>query len=150
MRDKLAKEKRGSKSWWKITNEIMQKKAQTSQIPALKVGNEWLHDSRSKANALAQHFFSKFVLPLAEANEFSASFDDRSVDHWVLVRRCGVASALAKLDVDSGTGPDLSAARVLKYCGRELSMPIAKLIRRIINQGFWPSAWTVHWLVAFQ
>ena len=139
MRDKLAKEKRGSKFWWKITNEIVQKQVQTSQIPALKVGNEWLHDSRSKANALAQHFSSKFVLPLAEANKFSASFEDRSFDRWVLVRCRGVASTLAKLDVDSGTGPDL-AARVLKYCGRKLSRPIAKLIRRIIDQGFWPTA----------
>ena len=107
-----------------------------------------MHDSRSKANALAEHFSSKFALPFTEANEFSAAFEDRSIDHWVLVRSRDVASTLANLDVDSGTGPDLLAARVLKYCGRELSRPIAKLIRRIIDQGFWPTAWTVHWLMA--
>ena len=53
MRDKLAKGKRGFKSWWKFTNEIMQTKAQTSYIPALTVRNQRLHDSRSKANAVA-------------------------------------------------------------------------------------------------
>ena len=29
-----------------------------------------------------------------------------------------------------------------------MSKPIAKVIRRIIDQGFWPTAWPVHWLMA--
>lgn len=38
-------------------------------------------------------------------------------------------------------------ARVLKLCARELSLPLAKLIRRILEQGRWPAAWTEHWLM---
>ena len=146
-RDKLAREKRGSKSWWRLTNEIMQKKSKASSIPALKSGGVWLHDSLAKANVFAEHFSSKFVLPPVEVNEHTVDLVNRSFDRFVLVRSKGVAKSLEKLDVDSGTGPDLLAARVLKICARELSLPLAKLIRRIIANGFWPSAWTVHWLM---
>ena len=147
MRAKLAKERRGSKSWWRITNEIMQKKAKCSQIPAFKAGNEWLHQPLEKADALATHFSSKFVLPPLETNEFSADLIPNCSDDFVVVRSRSVAKTLGTLDADSGTGPDLLAARVLKLCANELGLPLAKLIRRIIAQGHWPTAWTVHWLM---
>ncbi len=147
MRDKLRKEKRGSKSWWRLTNEIMQKTAKSCQIPALKSGDSWLHEPLAKANALAEHFSSKFALPAAATNEFSVDFVDHSFDRFVLVRRKGILRALQKLDIDSGTGPDLLSSRVLRLCALELSLPIAKLVRRIVACGFWPSAWIVHWLL---
>ena len=146
MRDKLAREKRGSKAWWRLTNEIMQKKSKASSIPALKVGNAWVHDRSAKANAFAEHFSSKFVLPPVEANEYTVAFEDRSFHNFVLVRSKCVAKSLENIDADSGTGPDLLASRVLNICSRELSLP-PKLIRRIIAQGFWPTAWTIHWLM---
>ena len=52
-----------------------------------------------------------------------------------------------KMDIYSGTGPDLLASRVLVECSQELSLPLAKLIRRIIALGFWGTAWTIHWLM---
>ena len=36
MMDTLRKEKRGSKSWWRVANEIMEKQTKTAAIPALK------------------------------------------------------------------------------------------------------------------
>ena len=66
-------------------------------------------------------------------------------DHFVLVRSKHVEKFLAKLDVDSGTGPDAIAARVLEICSKELCVPLAKLIRRMLAFAFWPTAWTVHW-----
>ena len=63
------------------------------------------------------------------------------------MRSRAVARTLGQLQADSGTGPDLLAARVLKMCANELSLPVAKLIRRIIFQGLWPTAWTTHWLM---
>ena len=51
------------------------------------------------------------------------------------------------MDIDSGTGPDGLSTHVLNECAHELALPVAKLIRRIIAHGMWPSAWTVHWLM---
>ena len=116
-------------------------------IPALQDGDEWAHDSCSKANLLAKTFASKFVLPQVEANEFSVDWPERHWDGFVLMRSSFCSKALAKLDIDSGTGPDGIAARVLKLCARELGRPLAKLVRRIISESVWPRQWRVHWLL---
>ena len=71
----------------------------------------------------------------------------RLAEDFLLIRARHVKDSLDKLDVDSGTGPDGLAARVLKICSRELSLPLAKLIRRIVVLGLWPSAWSEHWLM---
>eukprot|EP00959_Pyramimonas_sp_CCMP1952_P256960 5368674-Pyramimonas_sp.AAC.1 len=52
---------------------------------------------------------------------------------------------LSSLHVDSGTGPDLLPARVLKICARELTLPFTKLARLILPRGEWPHVWTTHW-----
>ena len=57
------------------------------------------------------------------------------------------AKTLSQMDSDSGTGQDGLATRVLKLCSSELGLPLAKLIRRIIAEGSWPSAWRIHWLM---
>ena len=54
---------------------------------------------------------------------------------------------LEELDADSGTGPDGIATRFLKTCAPELSIPTAKLVRRIVSLGQWPAVWTEHWLM---
>ena len=51
------------------------------------------------------------------------------------------------MDINSGTGPDLLASRVLMKCSHELNLPLANLIRRITALGFWPSACTIHWVM---
>ena len=56
MRDKLLREKRGSKRWWKIANEIMDVSAQFSSIPTLKTESGWVYDQFSNANLLADVF----------------------------------------------------------------------------------------------
>ncbi len=147
MRDKLARERRGSKGWWRVANEIMEKDGKSSSIPTLKVGGAWVREPLSKANAFANNFSSKFVLPALEHNEFSAYWPPMITRGFLLVRSRHVEAVLRDLDVDSGTGPDGVATRVLKYCCRELSVPIAKIVRRILACGFWPTAWTDHWLL---
>ena len=72
MPDKLARERRGSKGWWRIANEIVEKDGKATSIPALKVNGEWIQEPRVKANAFADTFSSKFVLPALEQNEYSA------------------------------------------------------------------------------
>ena len=147
MRDKLGKAKRGSKHWWKLANEIMNKDPVSASIPALRSESGWAHDPTSKANVLADTFASKSTLPTMDHNEYSFFCPERVHDSFILVRSAHVSRFLAKIDADSGTGPDGLAARVLKLCSRELGLPLAKLVRRIISQSRWPSEWTVHWLM---
>ena len=127
----------------------MDKHNGNTSVPALKAtsSSEWIREPAAKANLLATTFSSKFVLPAIVTNEYSWVQPPASSDEFVPVRHTEVAKTLTKMDIDSGTGPDGLATRVLKTCSRELGLPLAKLIRRIISEGFWPSTWTTHWLV---
>ncbi len=147
MKDKLKQEKRGSKGWWRVANEIMEKDGKATTIPALQHSGEWIHEAGAKADVFAETFSSKFVLPACETNQFSTAWPTRSWSGFVVVRGRHVERTLLDLDVDSGTGPDGLATRVLRRCARALRLPLAKLIRRIVTQGIWPTAWTEHWLL---
>ena len=147
MRDKLLREKRGSKQWWRTSNQIMDKSAARMSVPSLQIASGWVHDSAEKAKVFADTFASKFVLPATESNVFSREWPCHTERSFVLVRSRRVAKCLEQLDMDSGTGPDELSAMVLKMCARQLSLPLSKLIRSILEHGFWPSAWIIHWLV---
>ena len=102
---------------------------------------------KCKADVLAEHFSSKWVLPAEQRNEFShidaASAASAS---GFLLRRRGARRELENLCVDSGCGPDLLPTRILKVCASEFSLPFVKLARRIVATGTWPSCWLLHWV----
>ena len=66
---------------------------------------------------------------------------------FFFVRSQSVVCYIEALDIDSGTGPDGLSSRVLKECARQLSLPIAKLILKILAQCFCLSIWIVKWLL---
>ena len=146
LRNKLLKAKRGSKLWWKLSSEILQKSGKSSSVPALKSGGEWILKPEAKSNTFANVFASKFVLPQFEPNEYSAIAPVNLSDSRIRIQDDDVSKVFDKLDINSGTGPDGVASRVLKECSRELSGPFAMLLQQIVVQGFWPTAWTEHWL----
>ena len=51
-----------------------------------------------------------------------------------------------KLNIDSGFGPDLLPARILKNCSAALAEPVLLLTMCILNCGVWPQIWMKHWL----
>ena len=114
MRLKLLGEKRGSKRWWKIVNEIMDVSSSSATIPALKSGNRWAYIPEEKANMFADCFASEFAIPRRETNEHSIEWPRRVSGGSVVVNAQDVARCLEALDEDSGTGPDGFASRVLK------------------------------------
>ena len=52
-----------------------------------------------------------------------------------------------KLRVDSGTGPDLLPARILKNCSAVLAKPVLLLTMCILTSGTLPEIWRRHWVV---
>ena len=49
--------------------------------------------------------------------------------------------------MNSGTGPDMLPARILKFCAEELAVAVLKLAERILETGIWPDGWREHWIV---
>jgi len=147
-RTKLRELRRGSKQWWRLSRELMCKAPGSSCTPALKdSAGEWVVDAVGKADLFATTFEKKFWLPEVESNEFSPLVPCGDVcSGFLLLRtRCGM-KFLQKLRVDSATGPDGLASRILKLCAGALAVPFVKLARRIVRTGVWPEGWTVHWV----
>ena len=64
------------------------------------------------------------------------------------VRTRNVRKALKALDEDKSTGPDRLAGKLLKRCAETLALPVAKLTRKVLHEGTWPTLWKQHWLCA--
>ena len=72
-RQELEKMLRGTKKWWSKTQEILQEKGKTCNIPALKESSSsWTTDAVAKANLFAEKFTNKYALEAREFNEYSA------------------------------------------------------------------------------
>ena len=150
-KSKLRAAKRGSKSWWKISKQLMLKSTSPSSIPALRCpgSSGWALSPADKADLLADTFVSKWHLPDPVLNLYSYVPSAHIADDIpVCIRARHAGKFLATLDVFSATGPDDISARVLRQLSGGLELPFAKLARCIVNCGRWPAIWTVHWICA--
>ena len=80
----------------------------------------------------AYQFGSSITLLDLVVNDFSFDRATSVEDEFILVCKSHVWKTFSKMDIYSGTGPDLLASRVLVEGSHELSLPLANVIRRII------------------
>ena len=105
--------------------------------------------SVEKAELFADVFEAKSKLDDAEVNDSSAMsrLDSLTMgDGFLPVRRRYARSILKDLKENSGTGPDLLAARVLRRCRSVLEVPLTLLARAMLSEGRWPDVWRLHWV----
>ena len=89
-------------------------------------------------NLFALTFSKKFTLPDLVVNDFSFDGARSVTEAFILIRESHLCIFFRRMDTFSGTGPDLLAIQVLLECLQKISLPLAKLIRRIIELGRWP------------
>ena len=64
LKDKLAKLSKSDRQWWRLNQELINKKAKINSIPPLKDDDGiWHISSLDKANVLASKFDAKCQLP---------------------------------------------------------------------------------------
>ena len=149
VRRKLARLPRSSRGWWKLANALAGKRAKSSGIQPLRNSKgEWVRSPQGKAELLAETFARKSTLPAEETNDYTAIGEANIADDTFLpIRSRDVRRILSKLKLDSATGPDGLATRVLKNCADELAYPLALIIRAVLSTGRWPQRWREHWVV---
>ena len=141
----------GCKCWWKKSRELMNRKATAAAIPALRASDDsdWCLTAKAKADLFATTFQSKCVLRDQEDPHPVRLSARCQQQEWmpadISVEAVGLE--LKKLREDSATGPDLLSSRVLKMCADVLAEPVHRLLMRVLDEGEWPAAWIVHWLV---
>ena len=146
LRTTLASLPRGSKRWWRVNRELLDKKASLSSISPLKASDgRWLLDPIDKANELANTFMNKSKLPPAvPQQDFAAPAVEMS--GFILIRARVAKRALKIINEDKATGPDSLPGKIIKMCHAELAGPIARFSRLLVLRGVWPDCWRNHWV----
>ena len=138
---------RGSKAWWSLSRQLLDKSAPRTSTPALKdPTGVWIHEPQHKAQLFADTLSSKFALP-DDIGELEHMGDpDKVMSEHVTIRSRWASKFLKGLRLDQATGPDKLPAKILQVCWKELTHPVTTLARKIIHDGRWPDDWKLHWL----
>ena len=147
-RIKLQSMPKGAKGWWTRSKRLMQRKGVVSNIPALKGSdNQWVLQARDKANLFSEAFSAKYGLSIEGHNDYTDLAHHGSVQRGLKqLQQKDAEVVLSKLREDSGTGPDLLPARILKNCATALARPVFLLTMCILSSGVWPQIWRQHWV----
>ena len=140
----LEKLKKGSKEWWRLNRELLDKKSKCSSIPPLRDQDAWVNGSKEKANLFAQTFHSKAQLPAETVDCPFFGNPDAEFEDFVALRSRQTLKELKKLDVNKATGPDRLPAVLLKSLAKSLAVPLTMLCRRLLHDGCWPQIWRLH------
>ena len=146
---RLAHLRSGSKQFWSLSKKLLLRDSSSCTIPALKDdAGSWIRLPRDKANLFARTFRAKWTLPAAVENFYSFQQlpDARRSFEFVQIRSRTARFFLNSLDLASSTGPDGLSTVLLRNLASVLCFPFARLARRIVQTGKWPSSWKVHWI----
>ena len=137
-----------SKRWWSVSNSLLRKPQSTCSVPSLKrQDGTWATTSAEKAAVLQATFARKSMLPPIIENKYTPPFVAAlPVDEIFCVDHKDVLSALEKLRIDSGTGPDQISTKVLRHCAASIVEPVSLICNMILDQGRWPAPWRNHWV----
>ena len=133
MKNKLAGMRRGSKEFWKFSQQLLTNNKKSSNVPPLKSPSVWCLSCAPKAEELSGCWQSKCkIRDLDEIFYTPVDLPDFSIPSFRQMRSRRAYRHLFLLDVSTSTGPDFLPARIFKYCSRALSVPFVKLARTII------------------
>ena len=135
--------------WWNLSRELLSQRSKVQGIPTLKSEHgEWAHAPADKADLIARTLDGKNVLPIQLKNQYSYVEANRYKQKGLKsLQQKSSAAVLQALCEQSGTGPDLLPARILKNCASQLAYPVLVLTLLILDSGEWPDGWKEHWVV---
>ena len=144
LRIKISGLKKGSKQWWKLNRELLDKRAKTTSMPPLKANGVWTTDSKEKANLIANTLKTKAKLPEEKIDcPFFGEVLQDGTD-FVCMRTRNTLKLLLKLDESKATGHDQIPAKFLKKVAHCIAAPLTKICRRMFHEGCWPECWKLH------
>ncbi|KAF4690346.1 hypothetical protein FOZ60_000316 [Perkinsus olseni] len=146
VREKLTEGRLSCKQFHRLAKELsLSTKAKSCSIPPLELADGVLTtDDSAKAEALAQHFQSKMVLPDSDG-PFDAGprVPDSASTTSLLVDPCDVMSILKRLNVSKAAGPSRIGPRVFRELASILAPPLASLYNNIFRRCQWPRSWKI-------
>ena len=138
LKEEIAQLPKGSKKWWKLNRQLLEKKAKMSGIPPLKNEEGWIHDPKLKADLFAKVFASKAQLPPEEVDCPYFGEPETEIESRVILRTRYTLKLLQSLDVGKATGPDRIPASILKTLADVIALPFTMICRRLLKEACWP------------
>jgi len=144
LRVQIAGLSRGSKRWWRLNKQPMDRQSKASFFPPMRDAHgEWHRDPEKKANLFVECWSSKNKLP-DEQYEQAFFVQPPQMASQFVIRRRTARRLLSALREDQATGPDDIGAVILKRLAKYLAVPLAILCRRIFSEATWPAKWRRH------
>ena len=107
--------------------------------PLKEKGQDWVMDSKGKANLFVDIFTekNKLIFQNGQIDTSNLQSAGSSFGGFIAVRTKKVRKISETLDTEIATGHDELPATILKKCASSLAWPIAKLCRQIFWTGVW-------------
>ena len=144
LKEKISKLKKGSKQWWRLNRELLERKSKISSIPPLKDNKNWITESKGKADTLAKCFAIKANLPDEFIDCPFFGVPDFEYEDFIVLRSRYTRKLLETLKEDKATGPDRIPASILKRIAHSIAVPFTMLCRRLLTDAHWPKMWKIH------
>ena len=135
LKERISGLSKGSKQWWRLNRELLERKSRLSSIPPLRDDQKWITDSKEKANIFATVFDSKAKLPSEEVDCPYFGRPDVDLDEYIPLRTRGIFKILSKLDTTKATGPDCIPAVILRQIAKVIAQPFTVVCRRLLAEG---------------
>ena len=138
--DKLADNRTGQKTYWKIINKLLNK-CKIPRIPPLLIADKFVTCCKQKA-VLFNDFFVAQCQPFRNASvlpNFSLSTAAK-LDSCVITNE-HVSNILVGLNENKAHGPDEISAKMIKLCGVALCLPLKLIFNNILTTGKFPAQW---------
>lgn len=139
--EELNKEKINTKSFWKISKQLLKLDLSSSSVPPLQVNGEILETDSDKATALNDYFASQSTVDdtnrtLPPVNPINYHTLDS-----IAISDQDVKDVLQSLDVSKSCGPDLINPRLLKEGAEYLKIPLKHIFNTSLTQCEFPTDW---------
>ena len=125
------------KKFWSYIKSLKQDNV---SIPPLKVNNQTITDSKSKANALNNYFKSVFTTDYTATQPPAETSPFPSIDN-VTVTTPGIVKLINNLKPNKASGPDQVSVRLLKLVPDESAKILQVIFQQSLSTGTIPSDW---------
>ena len=129
---------KGSKKWWKLNRQLLEKRSKLSSIPPLKDGTKWLHDPKEKADLFARTFAKKAELPQEACDTPFFGVPTDEMNEFICLRSRTTMKLFKSLNEAKATGPDKIPAAILKRVANWIAVPFTIVCRRMLAEACWP------------
>lgn len=124
----------------KFWNYIKQQRKDVIGIPPLKVGNEYISDSKQKADILNNQYQSVFTTDkMDDLPSIGSPLTTAMKDITITTK--GVISQLQKLNTKKAIGPDMVLTRILKEAATEIAPILQFIFQQSLDTGELPFDW---------